>query len=357
MRLAVRHRTSYRYSQSVSQSINQLCLLPPSDRRQRCLASRVTVQPEPESIRFGTDCYGNRIAHFGLFVPHRLCHVTVTSEVETNETLAPLPRSLGRDENRARLSRRGDPDALMAHDCLLPSPYVPPGSAAETLLDECPPTGLGVLEYAGRLMTHIHRSFRYDAKFSSLVTPIDDVVAARRGVCQDFAHLAIAALRRAGIPARYVSGYLETLPPPGRAKLRGADASHAWFSVYDAAGGWHDFDPTNDRRPDAQYVVTARGRDYGDVTPLKGIVYGGGRHRLSVEVDVDRVVPEDRDGGDDRDALAANDADTAAGARAAPSTSSRPDGHGDGEPRAPSSSPPGSSPDTLVPRPRARRDA
>ena len=289
MRLSVRHVTRYDYSAPVSQSTNQLCLMPGDGAHQRCLASRIDVEPVPESLARGEDCWGNRVARFGIDVPHTRCTISVHSVVDTRETLPPLPASVGVAENLERLRRRGGRAGLMAHDCLLPSPYVPADRGIDAFLAECPPGGRDVLEHAEALMRHIHATFEYDPKFSTLVTPIGAVLAARRGVCQDFAHLAIAALRRVGVPARYVSGYLETLPPPGQRKLRGADASHAWFAVYDAASGWHDFDPTNDRRPDRQYVVTAHGRDYGDVTPLKGIVYGGGTPRLRVEVDVDRV--------------------------------------------------------------------
>ena len=297
MLLSVRHTTRYEYSKPVSQAVNRLCLLPGSNAHQRGLSSQVEITPEPETVHRGTDHYGNEIARFDLHVPHTVCSVTVSSVVDTRDELPPLPPSLDAAANLARLRERGTvyrdrsarEAALMAHDCLLPSPYVPHDAAVDALLAECPVGGRGVLEHAEALMHHIHETFEYDPKFSSLVTPIEAVLEARRGVCQDFAHLAIAALRRARIPARYVSGYLETLPPPGRPKLRGADASHAWFAVHDAEAGWFDFDPTNGKRPDRQYVVTARGRDYGDVTPLKGIVYGAGRHRLRVEVDVDRV--------------------------------------------------------------------
>ena len=293
MRLQVRHVTRYDYSAPVSRSVNQLCLMPGDGPHQRRLASRVDVEPAPETLAHGRDCWGNHVARFGLDEPHTRCAVGVTSVVDTRDALPPLPDSLGIEESRERLRRAGDADAeaLMAHDCLLPSPYVPPGRDVDALVAECPPTGRSVLEQAEALMRHIHATFEYDPRFSTVVTPLRDALAARRGVCQDFAHLAIAALRRIGVPARYVSGYLETLPPPGQTKLRGADASHAWFAVYDAASGWHDFDPTNDKRPDRQYVVTAHGRDYGDVAPLKGIVTGGGTPRLKVEVDVDRLGP------------------------------------------------------------------
>ena len=289
MKLHVSHVTRYDYSLPVSQSVNQLCLLPASGPHQTRLRYRVDVVPEPETMDIGTDPWGNTVARFGIVEPHTTSRVSVSTLVDTRDETPPLPPSLGIEESLERLRTRGGVEGLMAHDCLLPSPWVPPERLIDNLLAECPPAGRSVLEHAEALMRHIHATFEYDPKFSTLVTPIAAVLDARRGVCQDFAHLAICALRRAGVPARYVSGYLETLPPPGKKKLRGADASHAWFAVYDAASGWHDFDPTNDKRPDHQYVVTAWGRDYGDVTPLKGIVFGGGRHTLKVQVDVDRV--------------------------------------------------------------------
>ena len=283
------HVTRYDYSLPVSQSVNHLCLLPESGPHQRLISRRVDVLPEPGTIDLGTDSWGNAVARFGIDESHTSCRVSVASLIDTRDETPPLPASLGIAENLERLRRDGGERGLMAHDCLLPSAYVPAARTVDALLEECPPAGRSVLEHAEALMHHIHATFEYDPKFSTLVTPISAVLAARRGVCQDFAHLAISALRRAGVPARYVSGYLETLPPPGQVKLRGADASHAWYAVYDADSGWHDFDPTNDKRPDSQYVVTARGRDYGDVTPLKGIVYGGGTHSLRVQVDVDRA--------------------------------------------------------------------
>ena len=135
-------------------------------------------------------------------------------------------------------------------------------------------------------MGRIFREFEYDPHFTTVATPLSEVLAHRKGVCQDFAHLAISCLRGLGLAARYVSGYLETLPPPGQPKLQGADASHAWFSVFIPEMGWIDFDPTNNQMPMDKHVTVAIGRDYSDVTPLKGIIFGGGNHELEVSVDM-----------------------------------------------------------------------
>jgi len=151
------------------------------------------------------------------------------------------------------------------------------------------PPGRPLLEAVRELMERVHHEFTYDPGFSTVSTPLAEVLSSRRGVCQDFAHLAIASLRSLGLAARYVSGYLETLPPPGQSKQLGADESHAWFSVYLPNVGWMDFDPTNNQIPGDQHIIVAWGRGYGDVTPLKGVVFGGLDHELKVSVDVARL--------------------------------------------------------------------
>jgi transglutaminase-like putative cysteine protease len=150
------------------------------------------------------------------------------------------------------------------------------------------PPGRPILAAVRDLSSRIHREFRFDPESTTVATPVSDVLAQRHGVCQDFTHLAIACLRSLGLPARYVSGYLETHAPPGQPRLRGADASHAWFSVYVPRRGWVDYDPTNDCLPTDRYVTTAWGRDYADVAPLKGVIFGGGVHTLDVAVDMSR---------------------------------------------------------------------
>ena len=294
MRLAVRHRTEFRYSLSASQATSQLCLVPRDTDTQTVRSARLEIEPGPESIERGTDRFGNAVARFGLDRRHDLATVTSVSLVDTVDAPAPLPASPPVARARAALAATRGPAMLVAEDCLLASRYVPAAAPlADALIDECPPGDASVLEYAAALSSHVFRTFAYDPAFSTVATPLAEAIAARKGVCQDFAHVAILVLRRLGVPARYVSGYMETRPPPGKPKLRGADASHAWFGAWAPGAGWHDFDPTNDRRPNGQYVTTAWGRDYGDVAPLRGVVYGGGRHRLRVEVDVDRVETSD----------------------------------------------------------------
>ena len=148
------------------------------------------------------------------------------------------------------------------------------------------PSGRPLLEAAAELTTRIYRDFEFNARATTVATPVDEVFSLRKGVCQDFAHLEIAALRSLGLAARYVSGYLRTRPAPGKPRLVGADASHAWLSVYVGDGEWLDLDPTNNLLPNLEHITVAWGRDYSDVCPLKGVFIGGGRHSLSVSVDV-----------------------------------------------------------------------
>ena len=288
MKLHIRHRTFYGYSQYASQSHNHVCLQPRDTVLQSCLSSRVTVSPDPDSMHTHHDVYGNESTRFTISHRHAQCEIIVSSLVETTDVMADLPASFSAGDNLIILGTDKSDESLMAYDCLLPSPYISASHVLDEFIKEMPVGNQTVLEYANNLMSHIYTTFEYKSGFSTLVTPLSKIYQERKGVCQDFAHLAIAALRRQNIPARYVSGYLETLPPPGEKKLQGADASHAWYSVYDASNGWFDFDPTNNKRPDAQYITTAWGRDYADVTPVKGVVYGGGNHSLNVEVDVTR---------------------------------------------------------------------
>ena len=289
MKLQIRHRTCYQYKKFASLTHNHVCLQPRDTDTQTCLETRIDVTPEPGNIQFDIDVYGNTTARFSLSQRHKSCDIIVTSLIQTRDELEPLPLSHSVPDNLQLLKTLASSDALMAQDCLLPSPYIPPSDTLDEFIRELPIGDQTVVEYSQRMMTHIYETFEYSSGFSNLVTPLSEIYEARKGVCQDFAHLAIGALRRQGIPARYVSGYLETLPPPGQNKLQGADASHAWYAIFDAEHGWLDFDPTNNKRPDAQYSTTAWGRDYGDVTPVKGMVYGGGKHSLTVEVDVIRM--------------------------------------------------------------------
>ncbi len=293
MRYRIKHVTQYHYSDFVSMSHNQAYLLPRHTLHQRCLDCRLQISPQPAWQQERTDAYGNRTSHFAVQLPHKLLTVTATSEVE----VTPLEQSVAGhapwESIRDALPEDRSPEGLEARDFVLDSPliYLSHGMRERVFHYAAPsfPPQRPLWDALLDLTHRIYADFQYDPLATSVVTPLEQVLDQRRGVCQDFAHLAIACLRSVGLSARYVSGYLETLPPPGQVKLQGADASHAWFAAYVPPVGWLDFDPTNDQQPNIHYVTTAWGRDYGDVPPLKGIIFGGGEHQLSVAVDVERL--------------------------------------------------------------------
>lgn len=286
----VTHTTHYRYTEKVSHCQNIAYLLPQSDERQECRQTSVEIEPQPTQRAEHTDYFGNRFCYFSVESPHDELKVTARTRISTQTPVFKDWENSAAWEKIVLALRnpRSAADIIAAEYCL-PSPFVGlspdfAAYAAESFTPEKP-----MLAAALGLTLRMRADFRYEQKSTSILTPLSEVFRSRKGVCQDFAHLAVAALRSLGIAARYVSGYLETYPPPGKPKLRGSDASHAWFSVYAGDLGWFDFDPTNGKAISDEFIVTARGRDFGDVSPLKGILFGGGKHTLRVEVDVHRV--------------------------------------------------------------------
>lgn len=305
MRFRISHTTTYAYGEPVSLCHNITHLMPRQTPHQRCLSSHVRVLPWPAVSREHTDFFGNRVSYFCIQQSHATLDVTALSEVDVvappqpNEAASP-PWELVRD----RLQDGQDADTLTSRIFALPSSAIPPLPAALDYALASFTPGRPVLEAARELMARIFDDFEYDPAATSVATPLDTAMELQRGVCQDFAHVGIACLRALGLAARYVSGYLETLPPPGQPKLRGADASHAWYGLYlppgmgaaadtagadEPRGSWIDYDPTNDCLLGQQHITTAVGRDYRDVMPVHGVFYGGGEHQLNVAVDVDRL--------------------------------------------------------------------
>ncbi|WP_295877748.1 transglutaminase family protein [uncultured Zhongshania sp.] len=291
MKYRVRHSTRYEYADQVNQGYNVAYLIPRECNGQRVNYSDIRIIPAPTSRIKRVDYFGNVVCHFTVERPHKSLEVIVDSEVE----IAPSePRLLSGGitcaEVLAALSAGSGKEDMSATEFCFDSPMI---SIAPQLADfgrDLFNPNRPFLEAVSALNSRIFKDFKYDPGFSTVATPLDEVLKNRRGVCQDFAHLAIGVLRSLGFSARYVSGYLETLPPPGQVKMQGADASHAWFAVYIPGDEWQDFDPTNDVMPADQHITTAWGRDYSDVTPLKGVVFGGGgKQILSVAVDVARV--------------------------------------------------------------------
>ena len=289
MTYEVTHRTEYDYDSDVSDSYAQLHLLPRELPGQRCRSAEVVVDPEPEDYRVRTDYFGNRVSFLAIHEPHRALSVTATSLVEVDDR--PSLAGYGRrpwEEVRDHLRADAAPaDRLEACQFTLDSPLVAAAPAFAGYAAASFTPGRILLEAVTDLTHRIHDDFAYKPGATSVATPLAEAFAGREGVCQDFAHIGIACLRSVGLPARYVSGYLETDPPPGRPKLNGADGSHAWLSVLTPDGGWLDVDPTNDQFANSRYVVAAYGRDYSDVPPLSGVIYTEGKtRRLRVLVDV-----------------------------------------------------------------------
>jgi transglutaminase-like putative cysteine protease len=284
---AVSHRTRYSYSATVSISQNAVYLRPREiPGRQTCRVSRIEITPRPVSMREARDAFGNAVVFFTVREAHDVFEVHAESEVELlpfTPPSAPAPWEAARGRLRAAHG-----EDLDAYAFAFGSPFV---SASAEMLDYARvsfASGRPLDDAVRDLTSRIHRDFQYDNTATTVATPLSEVMKDRRGVCQDFAHLEIGCLRSLGLAARYVSGYLLTTPPPGKTKLRGADASHAWISVYAPGAGWLDLDPTNDCAPSDQHITLAWGRDFGDVIPVKGAVHGGGEHEVRVSVDVER---------------------------------------------------------------------
>ncbi len=289
MRYRIRHLTRYRYSESVTSSQHDLHLLPRDLPHQRCLGSELEIRPAPSVCEERKDYFGNRATHMVLASPHTELSVAAHSRVEVTVPVAVLPEQDVPWESAVEEIAR-DRSQLQTLEMTFPSPYIVPWKELRTYALQAFPAGQPVLAGCLALMARVYGDFTYDAKATTIATPLDAVFDTRRGVCQDFSHLTIACLRSLGLAARYVSGYLVTRPPPGLPRLVGADASHAWLSVFSPRFGFVDVDPTNNMLVGAEHITLAVGRDFGDVTPLRGVVLGGGRHDLEVSVD---VMPED----------------------------------------------------------------
>lgn len=288
MKYTITHRTLYHYSSGVALCHNEARLLPRQTPWQRCQPSRVAIKPRPALSAEREDFFGNRVLYFAIQDIHQRLEVKIVTDVEVLDTRPFNETSSSPPWQQVRRTLREDPDPEIIEARLfeLDSRFVTLDPSFREYAQPSFSPGRPLLEAVADLNRRIFREFTYDPHFTTVATPLNEVLSQRRGVCQDFAHLAIACLRGLGLAARYVSGYLETLPPPGRPRLIGADASHAWLAVYVPGAGWAEFDPTNDCMPQERHVTLAWGRDYGDVAPLTGVMTGGGSHSLDVSVDV-----------------------------------------------------------------------
>ncbi|MCP5433531.1 MAG: transglutaminase family protein [Alphaproteobacteria bacterium] len=287
MRFDVSHRTVYGYGQPVSLSHHLLRLTPRATPRQTCHRSGLAVTPSPDVSRTSSDYFGNATTYITVQEPHTSLSIQARSVVEVLPREAPeASKTLAWDQVRAALAKDTSRDGLDAIQFAFPSPWTGASDEVEAFARPSFVPGRPVLEAALDLTARIFKGFQYDPTATTVATPVDQVFALKRGVCQDFAHLEIACLRSLGLAARYVSGYLLTRPPEGQEKLIGADASHAWLSVYCPGQGWVDLDPTNNVLPNEEHITLAWGRDYGDVSPVNGAILGGGAHTVHVAVDV-----------------------------------------------------------------------
>jgi len=287
----ITHKTDYTYQLPVSLCHNVVRLTPRSTNKQFCKSSVVLITPGPDVLIEYEDFFGNKLVYFTIEKEHTKLSVHVSSEIEK---LIPAEAQWPQNnyttwEEVCRQTHTLTPELLDVKQFIATTPMTPADEAIAAYAVQSFPPGRSFFEGSKNLMHRIFSDFKFQSGFTTIATPLSVVMKERKGVCQDFAHVAIACIRSLGLPARYVSGYIETLPPPGMQKLAGVDASHAWFSVYIPGSGWVDFDPTNNIIPAERHITIGWGRDYADITPLRGVIMSSGSHELKVSVDVRRV--------------------------------------------------------------------
>ncbi|ANW96183.1 transglutaminase [Wenyingzhuangia fucanilytica] len=286
------HTTEYKYDEGVTFCHNMAILKPKNIIGQELVSYDLNISPTPADFSEKLDFFGNTVTRFSIQEYHKKLKVTATSLVNKNilkcknihDSEAAKKITLS---ETLELLKSVEPAILDARQYQLESVLI--NTINEDIQAYAKQSFLpnrSVFEASNELMQRIFKDFEFNTTFSNVATPISEVMKEKKGVCQDFAQIAIACLRSVNLPARYVSGYIETLPPPGKEKLVGTDASHAWFSVYIPTFGWVDFDPTNNQIPKDQHIIVAWGRDYYDVAPLKGVLYSSGLSTLSVSVDI-----------------------------------------------------------------------
>lgn len=283
----VRHTTIYSYTDAVALCQNEVHLAPRDTPYQTCNGFQLDVMPLPIMLRSRVDSFGNVVSYFSLEEPHHELRITASSRVTVRpRELVDSTTTLPWEKVRDQLAAAETPELRSISQFRFESPYVQDLQAAYEYASVSFQPGRPILDAALDLTARIFHEFEYAPSATTISTPTHEILKQRRGVCQDFAHLQITALRSLGLAARYVSGYLVTVPPPGKPKLVGADASHAWLSFHCPGLGWVDLDPTNNLIPQERHVTIGWGRDYSDVTPVRGVLTGGGPQVLTVSVDV-----------------------------------------------------------------------
>jgi len=287
---SVEHTTRYQYHEQVSLCHNIAVLAPRNTDKQICKSCNLIISPLPDVLEEHTDFFGNKLYYFVIEQEHNALTVTVKSQVE--KIVAPLTTELFPDqiwEEVRDMLLHSCGELIQVRQFIHPTAITAPNDEITNYASPSFTPNKPLFEAVFDLVKRIYKDFKFTSGFSTVSTPLAIVMKERKGVCQDFAHLAISCLHAMQLPARYVSGYIETIAPEGKEKLTGVDASHAWFSVYIPGYGWADFDPTNKKIPDEQYITIGWGRDYFDIIPLKGVIMSGSPHDLRVSVDVKRI--------------------------------------------------------------------
>lgn len=290
MNYSVSHRTLYDYAAPVTVSHHVTRLEPRSSNTQECEKFSLTIFPEPTLRKTRQDYFGNRLCFFAIQQIHSHLEIITHSRVNVTAMKSPAPESTPPWEQVVNLFRDPvSPEVVEPYQYVFDSPQVRASFELADYARESFAPDTPLLAGAADLTRRIFEDFKFDPKATAVATPLEEVWKKRRGVCQDFAHLGIACLRSLGLAARYVSGYLRTHPPAGQPRRVGADASHAWFRIFCPGAGWVDFDPTNNVQPAEEHIIVAYGRDYEDVSPVAGILTGGGQHEVKVSVDVEAI--------------------------------------------------------------------
>ena len=290
MQYNISHITRYSHGDVASLSHNELFLTPRQTPTQNCVKTSITLIPAPSTFSQRVDFFGNTATTTTIQGGHNALEITAKSRVDLTPAAPINPEQTPAwDQVKDMVWQHTTPETLEAFQFVFASPMIPVDEKFAAWAWDLFQRGTPILKATLALTERIFTQFKYDPSATTTTTSVDAAFDMKRGVCQDFAHIEIACLRSLGLCARYVSGYLHTLPPPGKEKLVGADASHAWLSIFIPGMGWVDLDPTNNVIPTDQHLTLAWGRDYSDVTPVKGTVLGGGDHQLSVSVDVSAV--------------------------------------------------------------------
>ncbi len=284
------HKTIYEYAEPVTVSHHAARVEPRTLPHQRVENFSLHIGPTPAVSKPRVDFFGNQVCGFSIQEIHQRLEITATSRVTVAATTPPVPALSPDWESVVKLfSDPVSPEVVAPYQFVFDSPLLAASPELADYTRESFAAQTPLLVAVADLNRRIFSDFKYDPTATTVATPLAEVLAKRRGVCQDFAHLTIAGLRSLGLPARYVSGYLRTRPPAGQPRLVGADASHAWFAVFCPNVGWVDFDPTNNLMPAEEHITIAFGRDYADVSPVSGVITGGGAHEVKVSVDVAEV--------------------------------------------------------------------